>query len=335
VASNRRLYYAIQAVGLAPLGVTTYTAVHGLQSVGINTKFNLEQVFEIGQLSIYQNVENVPDIEATMEKCLDGYPLLYHLATQGAPDASLVGRSNQRTSVALSVFGDTQQAASGTPLQQTVCSGMYLSAVTYDLKVEGTSTESVTLVGNNKTIQTSAFTFSGGFTDADAPLASQGVSRRQHLVMANCRWPKGIPGINGTGVNVLQADGSYTVHLQSVRVTANLGRDQLLELGHKAPYFRYVNFPVEIRTDIEVLDSVADGIQALEEADNLVNEHIYVEVLEGTKIDLGSENKLSTVNYGGANAGARGGNAHSTFSYITFNDLTVVHPQDPTVALRG
>lgn len=344
MAGNRRIYYAIQAVGISPCGLNTFTSVHGLQSVGINTKFNLEQVFEIGQLSIYQNVENLPDIEATLEKVLDGYPLLYHMTTQGAPDASLVGRSNQRATLALSIFSDVQQAASGTPLQQCTCSGMYLSSVTFDIKVEGAATESVTLVGNNKVFVNAGsgavFTYSGGFTNTDVPLAPEGVNYRQNLVMADCRFPKNIPGIDGSGINTIQSDGSYSVHLQSIRISANLGREQLLELGHKAPYFRYINFPVEIRIDFEVLDSLGDNVGATEEGvfgngSNLgAGDHIYIEMQEGTKIDCGTKAILSSVNYGGANAGARGGNAASTFSYTTFNDLRVTHPEDPTVALQ-
>jgi hypothetical protein len=44
---------------------------------------------------------------------------------------------------------------------------------------------------------------------------------------------------------------------------------------------------------------------------------------------------LQSVTYGGGNAGARGGNATVTYSYINFNDLIVQHPNDPTVALAG
>ena len=54
---NNRVFYAVQAVGIAPFGSTTYATVHGLQSVGITTTFNLEQVFELGQLAIYENIE--------------------------------------------------------------------------------------------------------------------------------------------------------------------------------------------------------------------------------------------------------------------------------------
>ena len=41
---------------------------------------------------------------------------------------------------------------------------------------------------------------------------------------------------------------------------------------------------------------------------------------------LGNKNKLSSVTYGGGDAG--GGNATVTYSYSTFNDFTVVHWAD-------
>ena len=63
MAQNNRVFYAIQQFSLTPdgevvsNGVSTNTVVlHGIQSVGITTTFNLEQVFELGQLAIYENI---------------------------------------------------------------------------------------------------------------------------------------------------------------------------------------------------------------------------------------------------------------------------------------
>ena len=105
--ANRRIFYACQAVGIASEGSTTFTPIRGLQSVGINTTFNLEQVFEIGMISIYENIENVPDVEVTLEKVLDGYPLIYHLATEDASSRTLVGRSNAKANLGLAIYDDT------------------------------------------------------------------------------------------------------------------------------------------------------------------------------------------------------------------------------------
>ena len=74
MAANNRIFYACQQVGLKPDGDRTnaFAALHGVQSVGITTNFNLEQVFQLGQLAVYEDVEEVPDIEVSVERVLDG-----------------------------------------------------------------------------------------------------------------------------------------------------------------------------------------------------------------------------------------------------------------------
>src|SRR5690606_1504783 len=116
--------------------------------------------------------EDVPEVEVTLEKVLDGYPIIYHLATQGTADTSLLGRQNQRCMLALSAFGDTQSSASGVPVKEIQCSGLYYSSVSYDFSADGNFTDSVTLVGNNLKIKNANFDFAGSlFDNTDQPLA--------------------------------------------------------------------------------------------------------------------------------------------------------------------
>lgn len=349
--ANKRIYYAIQQVAVAPAGTTgaaSFTQAHtikGLQSVGINTRFNLEQVFEIGQITIYQNIENLPDVEITLEKVLDGHPLIYHLATRGSTSATLAGRSNVKASLVMSVFDDTQDMASGVPISEVYCSGVFVSSLNYNFPVDGNFTESITLVGNNKIWRTSGFFFTGQFDGVGtetAPLASEGVNRKEHMTFGSgtnaCKLPAGVGGVDGidaSGYNLIGVDGNYGAHIQSIRVQANLGRESLNELGRKGPYHRYVNFPIEVRCDIEVLSTRGDMVEATEagvlgNGNNLADKTIFLGCTEGTKLNLGTRNKLASTNYGNANAGGRGGNATVAYSYTTFNDLTVTHPQDPS-----
>ena len=82
--ANKRIFWACTAIGIATDNATLPTSpiskspvfVPGVQSVGISTTFNLEQVFELGQLEIYQDVEEVPDVEITIERVLDDHPAL-------------------------------------------------------------------------------------------------------------------------------------------------------------------------------------------------------------------------------------------------------------------
>lgn len=373
---SNRIFYACQALGFAPHGsgciagsghcelpgsgthASGFITAHGVQSVGLNTTFNLEQVFELGQLQLYENIEGIPDIELTVQKVLDGYPLLYHLATPDATAASLVGRSNQRCFVALNIYPDTNENASGTPSQQVGMSGMYISALTYTLNVEGNSTEDATLVGNDKVwavIGGAQFHFTPTeFDSSDAPLsltASGGVARRENIFMGSgcimsdagvvtsvnaisgisgvasgSIWPTEINGIDGSGWNVASGD-SYLAHLQTVTISTDLGREELFELGRRGPYHRFVSFPTEVTCVIDITSSQGDLINALSSGTNLSDQKIFIYAEEGTQINLGAKNKLASVTYGGGDAG--GGNVVVSLNYSNFNSLRITHPQDP------
>lgn len=331
MAQNNRVYFAVEQLGIAPDGSNVFTAVHGLQSVGVSTKFNLEQVFEIGQVSIYQMIENIPDIEVTAEKVMDQNPLLYHLGTYPSVSPSLSGRSNTKCIVGMSVYSDQQNSASGTPISQTTMSGVFVSSLAYSLNVDGNATESVSFVGNNK-VWNNAFT-AATFNNADAPVS--GVFRRADVVMGSgvgCSlWPQDIPGINVGGYNmVIAGTNSQLAHIQTFRTSANLGRTPLFELGHKGPYFRYVQFPVQVNTEIDVIATDGDHVTALQEVNNTVNRVIKVFLSNGSYFDLGVNNRLVSCTFGGANASAQGGNATWTYSYLNFNDLIVHDPSDPS-----
>ena len=348
--ANNRIYYAIQQVKLGP-AAGSMTPVHGLQTVGITTNFNLEQVFEMGQLAIYQNVENVPDIEVTLNKVLDGYPIIYALATEEgssiaaglvAANPTIPGRQNARCDMQLAVFSDTNVSSSGTSVSAVTCSGMYVSSVSYTFPVDGNFTEDVTLVGNNKVW---GGTVTGSFNNTDAPIAAQGVGRRQFLSMANCRFPTQIPGISASGTNEALGNGSgFAVHFQNITVSCDFGREAINELGTFAPYHRFVTFPVEVTSEFEVVAVTGDMINATESGyysgltgntvagpstpqcsgrHNLLDQTIFLETCEGTRIYLGTKNKLTSVNYTGGDTG--GGNVSVTYSYSTFNDFVVAH----------
>ena len=356
---NNRIFYAIQALGFAEHDVVIpgtgsyqpsgFRTAHGVQSVGLTTTFNLEQVFELGQLELYENIEGIPDIEVTAQKVLDGYPLLYHLATPGATAASLVGRSTARCYAAINIYPDTFDNASGVPLQSVGMSGMYVSALTYTLNVDGNSTEDVTLVGNNKEWIASGLTAfqPSVFDGSDEPLsitASGGVARRENILMGSgCTmsdagvitgvsgsiWPTEIDGIDANGWN-LQSGDAYSAHLQTVTITTDLGRDELFELGRRGPYHRFVTFPTEVTCSIDTTASEGDLIDAMADpvgGTNLTDQKIFVWVEEGTQINLGAKNKLASVTYGGGDAG--GGNVVVTYQYSNFNSLSITHPQDP------
>jgi len=359
--ANNRIFWGCLGIGISPFTSDTPTLVHGAQSLGTTVSYGITPIFEIGQLSPYENIEEIPNVEITMEKCIDGYPLIYHLATRGYSSNTLAGRSSQRCHVYVPLFRETKDAASGDAIIEMYASGMFLSSASYTIPVEGICTESVTLVGNNRLWRTTGMSAiannAGNYNyNADVPLAyalnSGGIQMRENVVFnttyagrdANGQvsfssaanyatiLPPDIAGISSSGTNLVQPNGNYPCAVQSINVSANLNRDSLYELGHKGAYFRPVGFPVEVTCDIEINSKSGDLQNVYENGigttgANLSNRTITIALQEGLFINLGTKNKLNNISIGGANAG--GGIETITYSYTTQNDFTVIHPQDP------
>lgn len=335
---NQRLWYGCESISFAQHGATSYTAAHGVQSAGMNVRFNLEQVFELGQAEVYEDAERQPDVELTLEKALDGYPLLWHLATRGASVGTLMGRANQRCMVGISLYSDVQDSASGTPIKQCIGSGMYPSQLSYNFAVQQPFMENMTLVSNDATWGTGLFT-APTFNNQDSPQAitgSGGVNMREDFIIGEqaggvCLLPTDVEGVTASGTVSKSSNGTPSVYLQSVRVSANFGRDAIYSLGKRGACYRYMQVPVQVETQIETLSKEGNGKNAYEETDNLTEQQIYIKVREGTTIDLGTKNKLMSVGTTLGNAGGGGSNnATSSYSYRCFSRLTVSHPADPS-----
>jgi hypothetical protein len=364
---NNRIYFATHQVSLKPDVLSTgYKAVHGLQSLGMTTNFNLSQVFELGQLSLYENIEDLPDVEITLTKVLDGYPPVYVLATMDGADPSLAGRSAASCKVAVGIFPDTNTSAQGDPAQEVMSSGMFTSSLAYNFPLDDNFSEDITLVGNNRVWRndpryTGAYSvtqFAGAFGSLDSPIGLGGVNRRENLRVTpivvsggldtngalkdpDCTvLPPDVFGISSSGVNNIGS--AERARLSSITVSTDFGRDEINELGRRGPYTRYVNFPVEVTCEVVVTATSGDLISAVEhgiyspaggsvvclDSGNLKDRTIRIATCEGLRLYLGKKNKLSSVSYGGGDAG--GGNVEITYSFSNFNDLTVMHSGDPS-----
>jgi len=344
--SNFRVHYPVHYIALGPFASASGTEIHGLQSVSMNTSYNVEQVFELGQLEIYENIENVPDVEVTVNKVLDGHPLIYHLATPLATQNTLVNRSNQRCDAFLSIFSDAQDNSSGVPIVQAYCSGLYVNSLNYTLPVEGNCTEEVSLIGNDKIWISSSgtvwhgkvgYAFNGHFTTGtDSPFGSERVQRRQMVKMGPAPtgsiWPTQIPGMTtvaGSGFNLTSA-GQFGAHLQDVTISVSLNREDLFELGRRKPYYRYASFPTSVDCTINLTAGGSlpgDMIEADSDAENLTDEAIVIKLEDSTIFDLGPRNKLLSVTYSGGDSS--GGVATISYNYQNFNRLNVTSDNDP------
>lgn len=329
---NKRIYYAVQNVALGGdvngNPVASVTEVGGLQSVGINTTFTLDPVYQLGQLASYYLSEGVPEVEVTLSKVIDGRMPVYLQACGGAGAAnkSLAELQNARSTLQLSIFADVNTAATGTAQATVKCTGMYVSSISYNLTNDGNFTEEVTLVGNHKEWSGSAVTTATGIS----PVAQRWAFNKDASTIP--------ASVNQNGNAVLN----------SASASVSLGRESIFVLGQRTPYHRFATFPVEVTSEFQVLAQNSDGVDASEidsacsagAENNLSNETISLvicalpaatgpdgtteTVISGRKnvtIDLGNQNKLTSVNYSGGDTG--GGNATITYSYRNYNDFKV------------
>ena len=389
--SNTRIFYAMLGTTIGAIGATSgvedsekctdaisvtsdandHRIVHGLQSLGVDTNFALEQAFELGRLSLYENIEDIPEISVSMQKFLDGYSLLYHLgasydgngAILGPTKTTLSGRADTRADIRSVINATTEDnvTSGDAAVAELYCSGMYLSSVSYTIPTDGTCTEDVGFVGNNKKWINDpdhadgdnlllandsgiAAGFGSIFTD-DEPAYDNGgkhVLRREDVQTGDDGHqtyktvvPTIIEGVSQLGSTFkgrapINAGTINTddVHINSFSCSTDLGRESINQLGTRTPYNRYVNFPTEVTSELEVTSTAGDNVNAVETTrSNLFNHEICIVLKDSTVIHLGKSNKLSSVSFSGADAG--GGNATIGYSFSNFNDLVVLHSGDP------
>lgn len=365
--TNNRIFYATQLINLNPQNSDgtlraggsnpDYYTPRGVQSVGITTNFNLTEVFSIGQLEVYDQPEDLPDIEVTMNKVIDGTPLLYHLAmcgnnpVAGAVDKTLTEVGNNRVNFRLGIYADNSTAAVGTPDSYIECSGMYLSSFTYTLGVDDNFTEDVTFVGNSKVWSDTGADFVEGAGDNTQVFSGTGrsaphVARRMNIDYQNSTFPEGSGGINrpGSTKGGAATDGDNPYY-QSVTLSSDLGREEIRTLGRFDPYYRYISFPTEVTSEFEVVASEGDFLDASDFAGadacastftQLEEKTIEIKVCAPADLEdssggthatsdltfkLGDKNKITSVNYGGGDAG--GDNVNITYSFRNFNSFKI------------
>jgi len=295
------------------------------------TSFSLEQAFELGQLEIYENIEGVPSIEVTINRLLDGTALAYALAAGGYANADSINlASSNECSVRLGIWDESANSyATGSPVAQVTVRDAVMSNVSYTLGVDGNFTEEIGLTSNEKAwylgglhectnaLWASGFTTGVFGATPDSPDAVMGVQRREYFDRINSVLPSEIPDSGNK--------------IQSISVSADFGREDLFELGTKGPYAKAATFPLEVSCSIEVISTGGDQVNAVSSGctavascaslNQLTDQTIILQTCDGTVIDLGTRNKLSSVSYGGGDAG--GGNVTTTFEYVTYNKLSV------------
>lgn len=316
--ANKRIFYASHAVGV------NSTTVQGAQSVTVDTNFNLEQVFQLGRLAIYDNIQVDPEVQVTINKALDGHELIWTLSQAAhvappAADGSIVVHANDKSHIKLTVGREEDDfVVAGNAQSYINMTGCFVDSLTYTFPVDGNFTEEVTFVGSHK-----AHTAAIGAPTHEEPGLVTGntngnVLRRQNFQISQSTLPAEITGRN----------------LSSCSISTSFNREKMFKLGQYSPFHRYVNFPIEITTTFDVIaENVADDGNAL--FDEVATEctgrgdqrqAIFISVCDGEgntvyEFDLGSGNALQTISYSGGDTG--GGIVTETFTYITYNELTI------------
>ena len=110
----------------------------------------------------------------------------------------------------------------------------------------------------------------------------------------------------------------------------------MYKLGQYTPFFRSIQFPLEITCEIAVIATTHDGVQIAVSANEGCiaptgvpgGQQITIVLCPagsgaaGYTFNLGDKNTLQSVNYSGGDTG--GGNVTITYSYTTANTLSIV-----------
>ena len=292
---SNRVFYASQCVSIGG------TTVQGAQSVTIATSYKVDKYNQLGHTSVLNALASPPDVEVTISKNLDGSATMFSMY-----GANLVDLSDVQNDIVVGIGSDTDlEVNGGAGIKMTGC---YLKSVKYAMQLEGAFTEECSFVGGDKQIDGSA--------------SAPGISGAKVLTRRNFQLT-GLPA---------EVAGQK---IQSVSISADLGREALYELGAAIPFFRSPTFPAEITCEISVLAQSNAAEQSFNEIDevgcvkvNLPEEQqITISLCDadsgaaGYSFNLGDKCILQSVNYSGGDTG--GGNVTVTYSYTTSNTLAV------------
>lgn len=339
MASNR-VYYAVHRAAICPCGalganLTSLTtagfASSLIQSVGVTTSLEYEQLFELGRLQIFENVEGLPSIEITLERAIGVYPgadsttidaftaqgTLWDICSRNGSTTDVTTAGSRQFNVNMITADENSTAKVGS----VSATGMYLSNYSLNIAVEGVATESVTLVGNN-------CEWGSGL----ARMPSKG--SYQNTVLANDAYP------DSTASGIIQrkhvTGGTIpTGGLQSLSFSISFDREDLLQLGSKYPYYKAAGFPIETTLELEyIADKNSEGFDFSDGSKakcNIGGTIANASIKAGNRTFTFGNMDWTGTSQSGGDAG--GGNKTQTDSYVGYNYYTVSTNTDWTTTM--
>jgi len=313
----KRIYYGLHSVSVTAFDTCNNSNSSGscgslMQSVGVNASTEYDQVFELGRVGIYANIEGIPTAEVTVERAMT-YETFGRLWSLGGGDPQTIDNVTYRIDMGIRPeAGCSSSAASGF----VQCNNAVLSSYTMNFSTDGPLTESATFIGN----QIGWTSGVAGLTETDPDDPPSGiVLNRQHVVGG---------GPFSTDANALQS-ASFSI---------SLDREDVIALGDRYPVLRPINFPVESTAEFEYLAGGEGTTYGLSFNQNDSGGQVPGGVAGQKRgvflgVSLGAQSTavpkyiflekayLVSSNYSGGDAG--GGNATITHAYTSYEGLGV------------
>lgn len=362
---NTRVFYASHDVSIKNtsnnpveqpyttyLGIVGDGVIQGAQSVSLDTNFGGEdQLFQLGRLEAYDSTLTAPEVEMSLTKSLDGWPLIWHHQAGSFTTATLLNQVNAKSRVRLTVGNDTDEyigkstipaenkcdpTGTGTSLGATIeMTGCFLTGFNYTFG-DGVFSEEITLLGNSK-----AVIDTNNAAPKFAPLANTKYWTTGGVGTGNVLSRQNFKQSSSTLPSLIQNE-----KISSITISADLGGEPLYQLGSFYAVDRDSPLPVNITVNFDVIadshDCVAVSMQTVAVCASpsglASKEPIYLVLCNSAGSDVysfdfrapaeGSGNatptaKLNSVSYSGGDTG--GGNVTITYSYIVSNMLNITY----------
>lgn len=358
LAVKSKYVTGFDANGIEQTDDSDWMVPQGIQSVGFSTSVAFEPMFQLGQTEVYGRMESQsPQVECTISKAIDGTQPLYTTVNGGqtaANNKSPVELASNQVEIALGVYAESVPYASGNTQAAVYCSGMYVSNVQIQLPLDGVATEQLTLVGDTRKWLGSTNPIAANL-GADRHVIGSGTAassyQRWTLDVDGSTLPRGVADYPIQSVNVTMAIGREVIQELGTRgkycryatfpfeVTSEFevvagkhrtgadgvtGNDQAL-VASGYDFRNYAGYACASDNVYDITPGTAPASVNSGEIDvGYRDQEIKIKLCGATTsdhltIDLGTKNRVTSVNYAGGDTG--GGNVTLTYSFQNYNYL--------------
>jgi hypothetical protein len=336
--ANNRINYPI--VQLATRwGSGNVEKLEGVQDFSYNLTLNYsDPVFEMSCGNtplLYDQPEGRHEVNGAITKILDGRPLLFTLFSLNQSNGpELHNRIDSEGFLQVGYWEEEDSGAIGLPKRFTDISGIYINSISYNFNINEPFTEEINFSASHIASQSGSgdyipwdYSPISGIESLQSPYIKYNTLRFSGPSGCYTYLPSSMFGVTNSG------EKTDLCRIQSISVSATINREQLDGVFLENPRStRIVTFPIEVNTEITVIAVSGSDFNILDDAlacaskEQTKNEYIRVVSCDGTFIDLGDKNRLTSL--GQSNGGVDGSNVILTYNYITYNNLTILHTED-------